>query len=142
MNKMMGASGGFGMWKWVCILVLCVLIAACSGAGQVQNPPDQAPEMEWHKGQGTPRGDHVHYGLQTSDGGYIMVGQTVDGVGEYASDMLVVKTDGPSASASGRRIWSARYRSTHAHVCRWAKKSLTASSATRSAGLPLAPNAA
>jgi len=28
--------------------------------------------MEWHKGQGTETGDHVHYGLQSSDGGYVI----------------------------------------------------------------------
>ena len=27
-----------------------------------------------HKGHGIDRGDHVHYGMQTSDGGYIMAG--------------------------------------------------------------------
>ena len=49
------------------------------------------PAMQWHKGHGTDNGDHVHYGLQTSDGGYIMAGQTSKG--RRDSDMLVVKTD-------------------------------------------------
>jgi hypothetical protein len=48
--------------------------------------------MQWHKGHGTDNGDHVHYGLQTSDGGYIMAGQTSEGRRD-SSDMLVVKTD-------------------------------------------------
>ncbi len=52
----------------------------------------EAPEMQWHKGHGTDSGDHVHYGLQTSDGGYIMTGQTSEGRRGF-SDMLVVKTD-------------------------------------------------
>jgi len=51
-----------------------------------------SPAMEWHKGQGTASGDHVHYGLQTSDGGYIMTGQASEGR-ERGSEMLVVKTD-------------------------------------------------
>ncbi|MHC4150697.1 MAG: hypothetical protein ACYSSP_01185, partial [Planctomycetota bacterium] len=52
----------------------------------------QAPEMQWHKGHGTDNGEHVHYGLQTSDGGYIMTGGTSEGR-RGSSDMLVVKTD-------------------------------------------------
>jgi beta-galactosidase len=52
----------------------------------------EAPAMEWHKGHGTERGDHVHYGLQVSDGGYIMAGQTREERRGF-SDMLVVKTD-------------------------------------------------
>jgi poly(3-hydroxybutyrate) depolymerase len=51
----------------------------------------QAPAMQWHKGHGTDNGDHVHYGLQTSDGGYIMTGETSEG--RRGSDILVVKTD-------------------------------------------------
>jgi len=51
----------------------------------------EAPKMQWHKGHGTDNGDHVHYGLQTSDGGYIMTGETSEG--KRGSDILVVKTD-------------------------------------------------
>ena len=58
----------------------------------------QAPRMEWHRGQGTARGDHVHYGLQTLDGGYVMTGQTSES--RRGSDMLVVKTD-----AQGKLEW-------------------------------------
>ncbi len=50
-----------------------------------------APTMEWHKGHGTHGGDHVHHGVQTSDGGYIMVGQSW--AEDRGVDMLVVKTD-------------------------------------------------
>jgi hypothetical protein len=60
--------------------------------GDCKKPQAQAPPMQWHKGHGTDRGDHVHYGLQTSDGGYIMTGQTSEGR-RGGSDMLVVKTD-------------------------------------------------
>ncbi|MHC4436146.1 MAG: hypothetical protein ACYS3S_02215, partial [Planctomycetota bacterium] len=51
-----------------------------------------APAMQWHKGHGTDNGDHVHYGMQTSDDGYIMAGQTSEGRRDF-SDMLIVKTD-------------------------------------------------
>jgi hypothetical protein len=60
--------------------------------GDFKTPQAQAPAMQWHKGHGTDRGDHVHYGMQTSDGGYIMTGQTSEGP-RGSSDMLVVKTD-------------------------------------------------
>lgn len=70
----------------------------CALAGAADPLAGAAPDMEWHKGHGTARGDHVHYGAQTRDGGYIMTGQTAED-GE-ASDMLVVKTD-----ADGREEW-------------------------------------
>ncbi|MHC4791128.1 MAG: DUF4982 domain-containing protein, partial [Planctomycetota bacterium] len=56
-----------------------------------KQPHAQAPAMQWHKGHGTDRGDHVHYGMQTSDGGYIMAGETSES--RNNSNMLVVKTD-------------------------------------------------
>jgi len=34
----------------------------------------QAPEIEWFKGYGTNTEEHVHEGMQTSDGGYIAIG--------------------------------------------------------------------
>jgi hypothetical protein len=52
----------------------------------------QIPVMEWHKGFGTEKEEHVHEGWQTSDGGYIGVGQNWEGIEEY-SNVLVVKTD-------------------------------------------------
>ncbi|KPL09047.1 MAG: hypothetical protein AMS26_23385, partial [Bacteroides sp. SM23_62] len=48
--------------------------------------------MEWHAGFGTDRGDHVHEGWQTSDGGYIGIGQNEERHGKK-SNLLVVKTD-------------------------------------------------
>ena len=48
--------------------------------------------MDWHEGFGTDRGDHVHEGWQTSDGGYIGIGQNVERRGKF-SNLLVVKTD-------------------------------------------------
>ena len=50
----------------------------------------QAPPMEWHNCYGTDNGEHVHEGMQTSDLGYIGIGQTDEGESE-ASDLLVIK---------------------------------------------------
>ena len=52
----------------------------------------QAPAMQWHHGHGTDNGEHVHEGMQTSDGGFIGIGQT-DEDHERGFDILVVKTD-------------------------------------------------
>ena len=52
----------------------------------------QAPAMEWHKGYGTNNGEHIHEIMQTSDGGYIGIGQTSEDV-EDRYDILVVKID-------------------------------------------------
>ena len=67
------------------VVVLLIVSGSAVYAGD-------APAIQWHKGHGTDNGDHVHYGLQTSDGGYIMAGQTSEGRRDI-SDMLVVKTD-------------------------------------------------
>ncbi|MHC4688097.1 MAG: hypothetical protein ACYS5F_00445, partial [Planctomycetota bacterium] len=74
------------MFKKIVFLVVVLLILSVSAVYAVD-----APEMQWHKGHGTDNGDHVHYGLQTSDGGYIMTGESSEGRG--GSDILVVKTD-------------------------------------------------
>ncbi|MCD6115678.1 T9SS type A sorting domain-containing protein [bacterium] len=51
----------------------------------------QTPVMEWFKGQGTSTEEHVHEGMQTSDGGYIAIG---DGIEQYrADDMLIIKVN-------------------------------------------------
>ena len=52
---------------------------------------DQPPELGWYRGHGTDAGDHVHYGMQTSDGGYIMVGETNNE--STGSDILAIKTN-------------------------------------------------
>ncbi|MHC4721704.1 MAG: hypothetical protein ACYS6I_03240, partial [Planctomycetota bacterium] len=62
------------MFKRLILLVVVLLILSGSAVYAAGAPP-----MQWHKGHGTDRGDHVHYGLQTSDGGYIMTGQTSEG---------------------------------------------------------------
>ena len=72
---------------------LALLICASYPLLALALPP--APAMEWHEGHGTDGGDHVHHGAQTSDGGYIMTGQSW--TEERGVDMLVVKTDGHGA---------------------------------------------
>jgi hypothetical protein len=52
----------------------------------------QIPAMEWHRGFGTEKEEHVHEGWQTSDGGYIGVGDNGEGTEEY-TNVLVVKSD-------------------------------------------------
>jgi len=61
----------------------------------------QPPEMAWHKGFGTDLEEHVHEGWQTSDLGYIGIGQNWEGNGEY-SNMLIVKVD-----SAGTQEWIA-----------------------------------
>ena len=86
------------MKKHLFISTLCVLIAGSFIAHRGDTLYAQAPRMEWHRGHRTDRGDHVHYGLQTLDGGYVMAGQTSES--RRGSDMLVVKTD-----AEGKPEW-------------------------------------
>ena len=74
------------MFKRLVLFVAVLLILSGSAVYAAD-----APAIQWHKGFGTDRGDHVHYGMQTSDGGYIMTGQTSES-GRY-SNMLTVKTD-------------------------------------------------
>jgi hypothetical protein len=68
-------------------------------AGSVANGVDP-PAMEWHKGYNTlsGAGPHVHEGMQTSDGGYIGIGQAEIGSDE---DMVVIKVD-----SNGDHLWT------------------------------------
>ncbi|MEC8380229.1 MAG: hypothetical protein VXZ96_07905, partial [Myxococcota bacterium] len=64
-----------------------------------------APEIEWYVGLGTNVEEHVHEGLQTSDGGYIGIGDTQesstdDGMG----DVLIIKID-----SNGLLEWQERF---------------------------------
>ncbi len=52
----------------------------------------QPPAMEWHKGLGTNLEEHVHEGWQTSDKGFIGIGQNEEKNGSR-TNILVVKTD-------------------------------------------------
>ena len=69
--------------------------------------PEGAPLMMWHVGEGTDGEEHVHEGLQTSDGGYVAIGHTEDGSGSRTTDMLVVKVD-----AEGSLEWTTRLGTT------------------------------
>lgn len=57
------------------------------------------PTVEWHIGQGTEGEEHVHEGMQTSDGGYIAIGQNQES-GSSKTDILIVKVD-----AAGQLQW-------------------------------------
>jgi len=59
----------------------------------------QAPDMEWHKGYGTDSGEHIHEIIQTSDSGYIGIGQVSERQRKGA-DILVVKID-----SKGEFLW-------------------------------------
>ncbi len=58
--------------------------------------------MEWHVGLGTSGEEHVHEGMQTSDGGYIGIGHVSETSGSRL-DMLIIKTD-----ADGNQEWQRR----------------------------------
>ena len=84
---------------WSLLLAGCDLGEALKGEDPAGTPSvsGDAPAVEWHVGYGTLNGEHVHEGMQTSDGGYIGVGQTDDG---DMSDFLVVKV-----SEDGEEEW-------------------------------------
>ena len=93
----------------VCLLatftVALLLFTANSLEGRIpegQSDSLKAPAMQWHQGQGTDLGEHVHEGMQTSDGGYIGIGQT-DEPKEKGFNLLVVKTD-PDGKLEWQRI--------------------------------------
>ena len=79
------------MAKSQLLAVICVYSLAWPGDGNRDCLSAQTPVVLWHKGHGTDQSDHVHYGFESRDGGYVMAGQT-SGWGRN-SDMLVVKTD-------------------------------------------------
>ena len=61
--------------------------------GEQYDPTSEgAPSIEWHVGQGTNGEEHVHEGIQTSDGGYIAIGHTQE-ASSSKSDILIVKVD-------------------------------------------------
>ncbi len=49
----------------------------------------QAPDMAWFRAQGTDTEEHVHEGMQTSDGGYIAIGHGIES--SDSDDMLIIK---------------------------------------------------
>ncbi len=86
--------------------VIVILVTTVAG---------QAPVIEWTNGFGNDVGNHVHHGMQSSDGGYICVGNSWDeGRG---SDILIVKTDPLGNLEWERRIGTKRTIETGATVC-------------------------
>jgi hypothetical protein len=81
------------------VLLLVVVSMKKKTSSDNQSNQDKAPAMEWHQGHGTDLGEHVHEGMQTSEGGFIGIGQT-DESHERGYDILVVKTD-----AKGNLEW-------------------------------------
>jgi cysteine-rich repeat protein len=76
------------------LLALALLLAPAIAQGQIA--------VQWHRGLGTDFEEHVHEGVQTSDGGYVAIGHAAEGSGNQL-DMLVIKTDG-----SGNQEWMTR----------------------------------
>jgi hypothetical protein len=81
------------------ILTAVILLAVIINPGFAWRTYAQPPDMEWHKGFGTDLEEHVHEGWQTSDLGYIGIGQNWEPNGEY-SNMLIVKVD-----SAGMQEW-------------------------------------
>lgn len=70
------------------------LILACTT--DTKNNPFNigAPTVEWYVGQGSDLEEHVHEGMQTSDGGYVAIGETMEGPNdEGMGDVLIIKVD-------------------------------------------------
>ena len=58
----------------------------------------------WYMGQGTDREEHVHEGMQTSDGGFIAIGHHWEKEEDPTgfTDMIILKTD-----TNGNELWQA-----------------------------------
>jgi len=80
--------------QFAALTMLFVVLSLVAGSTYAVDPP----AMQWHKGHGTSFGNHVHEGMQTSDGGYIGIGQTWDS-SDYP-EMLVIKT-----YSNGNKEW-------------------------------------
>ena len=74
------------------ISITAIMLVVIIIAESVWHIYAQPPDMEWHKGFGTDLEEHVHEGWQTSDLGYIGIGQNWEGTGEF-SNVLIVKVD-------------------------------------------------
>ena len=94
--------------------LICIYGLSSCGPEKVQNdsPPiieeevaASGPVAEWHKGYGTDQGEHVHELRQTSDGGYIAIGQVASPTDD-GSNVLVIKIDG-----NGDFLWQKEFGS-------------------------------
>ena len=74
-----------GIKRMVSCTFALVLLLLCSAVLHAE-----APGIEWFKGQGTDNGEHVHEGCQTSDSGYIAIGQ---GFHDDEPYVLIIKVD-------------------------------------------------
>ena len=87
-------------------IVVIVFIACCamdSAAAGTDKPLGdttvRAPSVQWRHGYGTDSEEHVHEGMQTTDGGYVAVG-TTDEKATRATNILVIKI-----GANGQLEW-------------------------------------
>ncbi|UCE46441.1 MAG: hypothetical protein JSW47_12555 [Phycisphaerales bacterium] len=68
--------------------------------------------MQWHKGHGTDNGGHVHYGLQTGDGGYVIFtdSDTAGAMGENNFGLMKIAPDhaGDWLAATGQIVLDTR----------------------------------
>ena len=69
--------------------VLCAIWTcfACNSQSDPQVEPKEeiqssAPQIQWHKGYGTPQEEHIHEVMQTLDGGFLGIGQTAETIEE------------------------------------------------------------
>ena len=65
--------------------------------------PDSEGNLIWNKTYGGDRSDEGHSVLETSDGGYVIAGET-SSFGERATDVYLIKID-----SEGNEIWSRTY---------------------------------
>lgn len=66
---------------WIVLVCICSSLPIYS----------QSPNVQWFKAQGTNSEEHVHEGMQTSDGGYIAIGHGIET--SDADDMLIIKVN-------------------------------------------------
>ena len=65
-------------------------------------PNRPAPGANWHVGVGTNEEEHVHEGMETSDGGFLAIGHTAENEVDFVPNLLIVKTD-----PFGNELWQA-----------------------------------
>ena len=84
-------------------LGLAVLLGANQGAAS----PGGGPQVQWVYGYGgAETEEHPHAAIQTSDGGYVIVGETTDHAG---SRIFVVRTDEHGAGRFARSYGAGRF---------------------------------
>jgi len=69
---------------------------------------DSSGSLLWNRTYGGPANDHGNHAIQTSDGGYLLAGQT-SSFGAGGRDAWLIKTD-----ASGNMLWNRTYGGTNA----------------------------